>query len=190
MQTIDLGLKSNLFSLLILVLLTFISPEIVFSQVIFKAEITNNDDVAGHQADRWFFGQNAGLDFRSQDPVADLSNYLLNVPTSIEYATYSNTVEIINYQQISDYSDPSFYSVYPNPGDGNIRLMFKKEMKEAVVSVKNMIGQQVWGPMVFDGLEINEEVRIELPDLREGIYMIQVNGQNADFYVSRYILKR
>jgi PKD repeat protein len=108
----------------------------------------------------------------------------------IEYATYINTVEIINYQQISDCSVPSFYSIYPNPGDRCIRLIFTKEMKEAVISVKNMVGQQVWGPVVFDDLQVNKEVRIELPDLPEGVFMVQVNSQNADSYVSRYILKR
>lgn len=35
-----------------------------------------------HQADRWYFGNCAGLDFRSQDPVADLTNSNMNVPTS------------------------------------------------------------------------------------------------------------
>lgn len=43
-----------------------------------KHEITNT----GHQADRWYFGDCAGLDFRGPEVVADLSNNIINIPTS------------------------------------------------------------------------------------------------------------
>jgi gliding motility-associated-like protein len=71
--------------LTILVLAAFVltAPRNLFSQGYLKAELRNtNCAVASHEADRWFFGQNAGLDFRPQDPIPDLTNFLINVPTS------------------------------------------------------------------------------------------------------------
>jgi gliding motility-associated-like protein len=73
------------FYLAILVLSTVIiaSPLAIHSQGYLKAELRNtNCQVASHQADRWFFGQKAALDFRPQVPVAELSSTILDVRTS------------------------------------------------------------------------------------------------------------
>jgi gliding motility-associated-like protein len=70
-------------AILLLSAIALASPRALFSQGYLKAELVNtNCPLANHEADRWFFGQNAGLDFRSQDPVADLTNFLMNIPTS------------------------------------------------------------------------------------------------------------
>lgn len=59
------------------------SPYYLPGQGFLKAQLrSTNCDISDHEADRWYFGQNAGLDFRGQDPVADPSNFVLNVPTS------------------------------------------------------------------------------------------------------------
>lgn len=59
------------------------APLVLSSQGYLKAQVRNtNCEIVNHEADRWFFGQNAALDFRPQVPVADLSNWSLNVPTS------------------------------------------------------------------------------------------------------------
>ncbi|MCK9399901.1 MAG: gliding motility-associated C-terminal domain-containing protein [Bacteroidales bacterium] len=77
--------RNYYYYLTILVLAAFIliAPGNLFSQGYLKAEVRNtNCTVASHEADRWFFGQNAGLDFRPQDPVPDVTNFLMNIPTS------------------------------------------------------------------------------------------------------------
>ncbi|MDX9905374.1 MAG: gliding motility-associated C-terminal domain-containing protein [Bacteroidales bacterium] len=61
------------------------------SQGILKAELrSSNCPVADHEADRWYFGQNAALDFRNQDPFADQTNAMLNVPTCPAVVSDSN----------------------------------------------------------------------------------------------------
>lgn len=73
----------NFLAILVLTATQLLSPLALKSQDYLKAELRNtNCPVASHQADRWYFGQNAALDFRQQDPVADLSNFVLNVRTS------------------------------------------------------------------------------------------------------------
>ncbi len=76
--------KYLLFAYVLTIAVFFIAlPTTLDAQGYLKAEVRNtNCPVASHEADRWFFGQNAGLDFRTGDPVADLNNHLLNVPTS------------------------------------------------------------------------------------------------------------
>jgi gliding motility-associated-like protein len=70
-------------AILVLSMVIILSSRTLLAQDYLKAELRNtNCQVASHEADRWFFGQNAGLDFRPQDPEADLTNYMLNVPTS------------------------------------------------------------------------------------------------------------
>jgi gliding motility-associated-like protein len=86
--------SGNYFSYLTILVLSavvFVSPKALLSQGYLKAEVrSTNCDVANHEADRWYFGQNAGLDFRPQDPVADMTNFLLNIPTSPAVMADSN----------------------------------------------------------------------------------------------------
>jgi gliding motility-associated-like protein len=73
----------NYLAILVFGAIQLLSPLAIKSQDYLKAELRNtNCPVASHQADRWYFGQNAALDFRQGAPVADLSNYVLNVRTS------------------------------------------------------------------------------------------------------------
>jgi gliding motility-associated-like protein len=73
----------NYFAIIILSAVILASPKALFSQDYLKAGIrSTNCTVASDEADRWFFGQNAGLDFRPHNPVAILNNDYLNVPNS------------------------------------------------------------------------------------------------------------
>jgi gliding motility-associated-like protein len=67
------------------------APNSLLSQGSFKAEVRNtNCPIGGHEADRWYFGQNAGLDFRNQEPVYDPTNFYMNIPTSPAVMADSN----------------------------------------------------------------------------------------------------
>ncbi len=78
-------------TLIMLSALILAAPHSLISQGSFKAEVRNtNCPVASHEADRWYFGQNAGLDFRNQDPVYDPTNYMMNIPTSPAVMADSN----------------------------------------------------------------------------------------------------
>jgi gliding motility-associated-like protein len=84
-----------------------ISPKGTLAQNYLKAQVRGtNCPIADHEADRWFFGQNAGLDFRGQDPVADLTNFNLNIPTSAAVMSdstgtvlfYTDGIKVFNRQ--------------------------------------------------------------------------------------------
>jgi hypothetical protein len=94
-----------------------------------------------HQADRWYFGNCAGLDFRSQDPVADLTNSNMNVPTSPAIMAdslgnilfYTNGVHVFDHagQLMANgnglhgfvgYTMPVL--IVPKPGDNRIYYIF------------------------------------------------------------------
>jgi gliding motility-associated-like protein len=103
-------------TVLLLAAFILITPGNLYSQGYLKAEVRNtNCTVANHEADRWFFGQNAGLDFRSQDPEPDPSNYVLNVPTSPAVMADSNGNILFYTDGIKVYDRHA--NVMPN-GDG------------------------------------------------------------------------
>jgi gliding motility-associated-like protein len=99
------GYYLSLLTILVFFLILSFSPGTSFSQSYLKAEVRGtNCPIADHEADRWYFGQNAGLDFRGQDPIADLTNYLLNVPTSAAVMSDSNGVVILYSDGIRVYN--------------------------------------------------------------------------------------
>jgi gliding motility-associated-like protein len=70
------------FSILLLSVITLAIPGKGHSQGFLKAQTRHTDcELDDHEVDRWFFGKNASLDFRSQDPTVDNTNDMLNVLT-------------------------------------------------------------------------------------------------------------
>jgi hypothetical protein len=107
----------------------------------------------------------------------------------VEYGTFSHTVEIINFQQIDEIpSGQNLFFVYPNPGNGNINLVFKQDQKEAVICVRNIFGQQVRGPFKYNGLVENEEIFIEMGHLPQGIYFVEVLTEDQGPASVKYLL--
>ena len=109
----------------------------------------------------------------------------------LEYGSYSHTIEVINYQEIHEnISNHSLLSIYPNPGNGNINLVFKEDVKEAVISVRNIFGQQVWGPVKLDGLVENEEIGLNLDHLPAGLYFIEIFNEEHNALFLKYQIIR
>ncbi len=80
--------------------------------------------------------------------------------------------------------------IYPNPGDGTMRLVFPQVAKVAEVTVSNILGQNVWGPYEFKDIEINGERVVDLGKLPEGIYFIHVKNEDSVSYTAKYILRK
>lgn len=98
---------NSLHYLAILLLSAFILtfPKQSEAQGYFKTRVgETNCPVANHEADRWYFGQNAGVDFRNDPPEGDISNYLLNVPTCPAVMSDSNGVPIVYSDGIKVYN--------------------------------------------------------------------------------------
>jgi gliding motility-associated-like protein len=99
------GNYPDFLTLLVIFLSTIFSSGSLFSQTYLKAEVRGtNCPIADHEADRWYFGQNAGLDFRGQDPVADMTNFLLNIPTSAAVMSDSNGIVLLFTDGIKVYN--------------------------------------------------------------------------------------
>jgi hypothetical protein len=82
------------------------------------------------------------------------------------------------------------FRIYPNPGNGTVRLVMEPGIKEVLVSVTNIFGQNVMEPCLFSDLDGNGEVELFLGDQPEGIYFI--HGSNKDYFLGtlKYILKK
>ncbi len=88
------------------VLLVVLAPsKDLYSQSFLLSEVRRtNCPVVNHQADRWFFGQNASLDFRASDPYMDNTNYNLNVPTSAAVMADNNGAVLLYTDGFKVYS--------------------------------------------------------------------------------------
>jgi hypothetical protein len=80
--------------------------------------------------------------------------------------------------------------IYPNPGDGTLHLVFQPGVKEAVVSASNLLGQNIWGPYHFDGLDKKGEVIINIGNQPEGVYFIHLKYDDSVLFTTKYILRR
>lgn len=139
-------------------------PFTSLAQGYLKAELrSTNCFVSSHQADRWFFGQNAGLDFRQQDPQPDITNYSMNIPTSasviadslgnILFFTDGAKVWNRNYDVMPNgdglhgfvgYTQPVL--IVPRPGNPDIYYVFTTHRPK----------QNQFDPQTVYGFEYNE----------------------------------
>ena len=140
------------------------SPLLLSAQGYLKAQVRNtNCEISDHEADRWFFGQNAALDFRPQNPVADLSNWSLNVPTSPSIIAdsmgnllfFTDGIKVWSKTQNLMANGDSLHGfvgytmpviIIPRPGSDNIYYIFTTHRPK----------QNASDPKTIYGLEYNE----------------------------------
>ena len=79
--------------------------------------------------------------------------------------------------------------IYPNPGNGTLHLVFQPGVSKATVSAKNILGQNVWGPYLYDASGFNGEIIIQLGKIPDGVYFININSEDYS-YTTKYILRR
>jgi hypothetical protein len=80
--------------------------------------------------------------------------------------------------------------IYPNPGDGTLHLVFQPDVKEAEVVASNIVGQNVWGPFHFNGLDEKGEIIINIGNQPEGIYFIHLKYNDSVLFTTKYLLRR
>jgi hypothetical protein len=114
--------------------------------------------------------------------------------TNAEGCTFSDTVTVIfDFAECSGTNElvkNESVRLYPNPGDGNLSLIFKNCSGNAIVSVSNHIGQTVIEPKSFDVKELSDKFLIDLKSLTDGIYFVSVRLDNQPVGVYKYILRR
>jgi hypothetical protein len=149
--------------------LSFLSCFILFLSNFSSAQqnhisgIDKSYSVHGNQASRWYFGEFAGLDFRPQNPIADLSNLNLNVITSPAIMSdsagdilfYTDGMQVYNrfgetmpngtgLHGFSGYPMPAL--IIPKPGHDSIYFIFTSHRPK----------QNPQDPQTIFGLEYNE----------------------------------
>lgn len=104
------------FNLMALCFLLFSTPDNLPAQGYLRSEVrSTNCNVGGHEADRWFFGELAGMDFRGQDVNFDPNNHYMNVYTSPAIMSDSNGNVLFYSDGIRIYD--KLGGVMPNGGD-------------------------------------------------------------------------
>jgi hypothetical protein len=90
---------------------------------------------------------------------------------------------------IEDGSAGNFYRIFPNPGNGIFSLVLEPGFKEAGVTVKNVLGQIIWGPERFSETDAKGDIIINLGNEPDGVYFIQVKIKDSVSGISKYIIR-
>jgi hypothetical protein len=104
----------------------------------------------------------------------------------------STVTVTFNFAACSGINDPEkeyHCSLYPNPGDGNIQLIFDKDVRQAEISIVDLTGRRVWGPRILKNLSGNPDEKISLENKSEGIYLVKILYSDRGADIFKFILK-
>jgi hypothetical protein len=79
------------------------------------------------------------------------------------------------------------FSVFPNPNSGNFTLRFGSDFgKNVEINILSITGAQVWQGKFSSE---RQTLSLDLPDLINGVYLIQVKDNNIKYYKKMVISK-
>lgn len=79
--------------------------------------------------------------------------------------------------------------INPNPGDGNIRIVFNDFLEMVRITVINSLGQTVKSPVDFKAVQAREEICLSFDDLMDGIYFIEFCNAKDEMFSLKCILR-
>jgi hypothetical protein len=123
----------------------------------------------------------------------DMQTYSVIVTNPVTDCQSENTIDVIfDFSACNgiDEENGNSYRIYPNPGDGTLHLVFQPGVKEAAVSISNLLGENIWGPFEFKDVESNNDIVINLGKNPEGVYFIHIKNDNSVLTTDKYILRR
>jgi hypothetical protein len=103
--------------------------------------------------------------------------------------TRSNIVKRDLPTKLKELSVPSSFAfdIIPNPNNGNFRLTFRNDFKNQIdVDIYSSMGNNVWNSKLLGG---KENLKLDLPELTDGVYLIQVTENQRKYYKKMIINK-
>ncbi|MDX9907737.1 MAG: T9SS type A sorting domain-containing protein, partial [Bacteroidales bacterium] len=146
----------------------------------------------------WNFGdpgssQNTSTDFQPSHVFSSEGTYEVSVTEYADrtaYGPYTETIVIPSTSGIDDAVDVSgFCKVYPNPGNGDLRIVFDESQKRVMISVKNSLGHHLLGPVSYNNLAEDSEVFLDISELGNGIFFILFQNEEGDYFTIKYLLR-
>jgi hypothetical protein len=119
--------------------------------------------------------------------LADSGNYTLLVTDGLGCADQKTCHLEVTCLAI-DENNSDRWVIYPNPGNGNINLVFNEDLREPVISVRNIVGQEVFGPVKVDKVFKNEKICFSLDHLPAGLYFIELITEDHGNVSVKYLL--
>jgi hypothetical protein len=123
----------------------------------------------------------------------DMQTYTVTVTNQAGCQSDASAVIVFDFSACTGIGDEAAYApvgIYPNPGNGDIKLVFEERVGKASVYVCNMLGQKVMETINIDFHDGRKESTLQLGKLPEGIYFIRVTVNSSDIYSTKYLLTR
>lgn len=81
----------------------------------------------------------------------------------------------------------SSFEIIPNPNNGNFTLSIKNDFKNQIeIDIISVLGTTVWSSILPAG---KQQLKVDLPELESGVYLIQVTESNKKHYKKMVINK-
>jgi hypothetical protein len=123
----------------------------------------------------------------------DMQTYTVSVTNQAGCTSEKSVSVVFDFSACSGVNDnaaESFFRIFPNPGNGSLRLSLDPGIREVTINIKDVFGKNVWGPYRFNDHSVNGEISIDLGEKPQGIYFIQVNNEESVVNTVKYILRR
>lgn len=138
--------------------------------------VLSSDAATGNQ---WFLNGNAISGATGQTHTVTVNgSYTVVVTVGGCPSATSNTLSVIN-AGIEQSVNTIYYSVYPNPNDGNFTISFNTSSKTTyTLELKNAIGQVVYRE-VLNNFAGQYQKQLDISGFGKGIYMISIGTSHT-----------
>ena len=93
--------------------------------------------------------------------------------------------DIVGLEKIS--KGLNSFDIIPNPNNGNFMLSIKNDFKNQIqIDIISVVGTTVWSSILPAG---KQQLKVDLPELGQGVYLIQVTESNKKHYKKMVINK-
>lgn len=109
-----------------------------------------------------------------------------NAPVVTNTTTNTIAVEVDTTVGIKTVKTDAQVTIYPNPANNAITITASKNMQGATVTITNILGRRAMEPVTLN----NASSTINVQHLPEGIYMVNVRGNNGTSVTKRLVVSR
>ncbi len=131
------------------------------------------------------------LNWHQQDAVSpkeiNRNNQIYKIQNNrnpfIDHPEFADSIFSCSLMSIKTIAEPQFrFSVFPNPGNENVNLIFSSMVSKASVHLYNCLGEE----MISQSIQNSNGLQLNLNNLAKGIYVVRVNSGN--YSVQRKLL--
>ncbi|PCI94667.1 MAG: hypothetical protein COB15_13495 [Flavobacteriales bacterium] len=161
----------------------------VLSPVVLNQPINFNANATGAISWNWNFGDGSSATIQSPTHIYTTpGTYVVTLIATNGFGCVSTVYDTLNIYTVSIDEHKSYFEIYPNPNNGNLKIINKSSKNIKSILVMNSIGKVVFNNENKENFFISQ--KIKLTDVSTGIYFIKVLFDDNKFITKKFLIKR